>query len=130
MKCIKTCADGQYLPTAFGESMVQGHVVINIALVLTFCICEAQSWGVEAAGFPGPCGQTDGPVSTRAWSALRLWKRNICIWRLVKYLEFRKSTSKHQKTGNTLQLGYSLARQTYYIRKVVKEKKNTFRNTK
>lgn len=85
---------------AKGHHQLQGNhdTMLNTALVLTFCICKAQSWSVEAAGLPGPCGQTDGPVPARAWPALRLGKRDICIWRLVKYLEFRKSTSKHHQS--------------------------------
>lgn len=60
------------------------------AVVLTFCISQAQCWGVKAAGLPGPGGKTDGPIPARARTALGLRQRDIGIWRLLKDLEVQK----------------------------------------
>ncbi len=74
----------------FWEIAVWWPVVVTTALVLTFCICQAQCWGVEAAWLPGPSGQTDGPAPARARPALRLGQGYIGIWRLVKDLEVQR----------------------------------------
>lgn len=65
-------------------------MAIITALILTFCISQAQRWGVEAAGLPGPRGQTDGPTPATARPALGLGQRHIGIRRLVKDLEVQK----------------------------------------
>lgn len=65
-------------------------MAVTTALVLTFCICQAQCWGVEAAWLPGPSGQTDGPAPARARPALRLGQGYIGVWRLVKHLEVQR----------------------------------------
>lgn len=89
-----------------GLLQVQCHVSINAVSTLTFCICQAQSWSVEAAGLPGPGGQTDGPVPAWARPALRLGKGNICIWRLVKDLV--QGEKKHQSTTRNKILGSNI----------------------
>lgn len=65
-------------------------VVITSALVLTFCISQAQCWGVEAAWLPGPSGQTDGPAPARARPALGLGQGHIGVRRLVEDLEVQR----------------------------------------
>lgn len=90
--------DGCYILKAtngFGEIVAWWPVVVITALVLTLCVCQAQCWGVETAGLPGPCRQTDGSTPARARSALGLLKRDVGIRRLVKDLEVRKA---HQLT--------------------------------
>lgn len=66
--------------------------MVITALILTFCICEAQGWCVEAAGLPGPRGQTDGPAPARARPALGLGQGDIGVWRLVEDLEVQART--------------------------------------
>lgn len=56
------------------------------AMVLTFCVCQAQCRGVKAAWLPGPRGQTDGPVPARAGSRLGLRQGHVRIRSLVKDL--------------------------------------------
>lgn len=65
-------------------------MVETIALRLTFCICQAQCRGVEAAGLPGPRGQTDGPAPARARPALGLGQGHVGVRRLVEDLEVQK----------------------------------------
>lgn len=62
------------------------------SLVLTICICKTQCGSVEAPGFSGPGGQTDGPAPARARSTLGLGQRHIGIWRLVEDLQVQKET--------------------------------------
>lgn len=65
-------------------------MAVIAALVLTFCICQTQCWGVEAAGLSGPRGQTNGPAPARARPALGLGQGHIGVRRLVEDLEVQK----------------------------------------
>lgn len=64
--------------------------------MLTFCICQAQSRGVDAAGLSGAFGQTDGSAPAGTGPALRLWQGHVGVWRLVEYLQIKwiKSNQK------------------------------------
>lgn len=68
-----------------------------VASVLTFCICQAERRGVQAAGLPGPRGQTDGPTPARAGPALGLGQRHVGVWRLVKDLGVQNEISQHSQ---------------------------------